>query len=618
MTITRLELLAMIIGVRCIEFVRKELKLEIEETYLFTDSQCALKWTETEKALPVFIKNRVKEIKSHGDISFRYVSTKENPADVASRGVTMDQLQNNQLWWHGSSWLSKPKNEWKIDENFVIAESKFENTEQDVETKKNEPLLKSEEAPALGSDNNSPCGIKSEKYSSAIKLFRVTALDLRFIKRIKKQKCETESIASDELLLAENLWILHLQRKCYQDVHESITNGKKCTIKQQLGVFIDKNGLLRCRGRLENANISDADRYPILLPKKDHITRLIIERDHKQQLHSGLSQTLSAVRYKFWIPSGRATVGSVLRQCILCRKIEGGAHKMPSMPPFPKGRVTEAVAFERTGLDYLGPLYMKTSGEYRKRAPWYGGYWERLVGLVKRSLRKSLGHRSLTDIQLQTVIKEIESVINSRPLLYVDDDINSNITLTPGHFLTLNPRTGIPEADYDDNDPDYKPYESSTKKLLKLWNKGQKLLNNFWEIWKKEYLISLRERTQSELKSHRVQSSFKPSVGDVVLIKDDLPRGLWKMGKVIKLIMSNDGQYRSAKVNLSNGRTIGRTLNHLYPVEVSDDHNSVEQTKLSKPVLKTSKQTEQTRPKRKTAIISSKRIKELIANKLIS
>ncbi|XP_053403147.1 uncharacterized protein LOC128558271 [Mercenaria mercenaria] len=496
----------------------------------------------------------------------------------------------------------------------------------------------------------------------------------------------------------------NLQRKCYQDVYESITNGKKCTIKQQLGVFIDKNGLLRCRGRLENANISDAARYPILLPKKDHFTRLIIERAHKQQLHSGLSQTLSAVRYKFWIPSGRATVRSVIRQCILCRKIEGGAYKMPPMPPFPKGRVTEAVAFERTGLDYLGPLYIKTSGEYRKvwvclftclvtravhletvhdtsteefllalfiaqrgspmeinsdnakqfklasdtihliwqntiksddvqtyvsnhgikwnfiveRAPWYGGYWERLVGLVKRSLRKSLGRRSLTDIQLQTVIKEIESVINSRPLLYVDDDINSNITLTPGHFLTLNPRTGIPEADYDDNDPDCEPYESSTKKLLKLWNKGQKLLNNFWEIWKKEYLISLRERTQSELKSHRVQSSFKPSVGDVVLIKDDLPRGLSKMGKVIKLIMSNDGQYRSAKVNLSNGRTIGRTLNHLYPVEVSDDHYSAEQTKLSKPVLKTPKQTEQTRPKRKTATMSRKRIQELIANKLIS
>ncbi|XP_053392151.1 uncharacterized protein LOC128554862 [Mercenaria mercenaria] len=168
---------------------------------------------------------------------------------------------------------------------------------------------------------------------------------------------------------------------------------------------------------------------------------------------------------------------------------------MPPMPPFQKGRVTEAVAFERTYLGYLGPLYIKTSGEYRKvwvclftclvtravhletvqdmsteefllalrrfiaqrgspmeinsdnakqfklasiksddvqtyisnhgikwnfiveRAPWYGGYWERIVGLVKRSLRKSLGRRSLTDIQLLTVIKEIESVINSRPFL---------------------------------------------------------------------------------------------------------------------------------------------------------------------------------------------------------
>ena len=45
------------------------------------------------------------------------------------------------------------------------------------------------------------------------------------------------------------------------------------------------------------------------------------------------------------------------------------------------------------------------------------------------------------------MLKEVESVVNSRPLVYVDDDVNLNITLAPGHFLSLNPRTGIPNLE---------------------------------------------------------------------------------------------------------------------------------------------------------------------------
>ena len=75
-------------------------------------------------------------------------------------------------------------------------------------------------------------------------------------------------------------------------------------------------------------------------------------------------------------------------------------------------------------------------------APWMGGVYERLVGIVKRSLRKSLGHKFLTLIQLQTLLKEIEATVNSRSLVYLNDDINSNIALTPNHFLGLNPTKG--------------------------------------------------------------------------------------------------------------------------------------------------------------------------------
>jgi hypothetical protein len=67
-------------------------------------------------------------------------------------------------------------------------------------------------------------------------------------------------------------------------------------------------------------------------------------------------------------------------------------------------------------------------------ASWMGGAYERLVGIVKRSLRKSLRHKFLTLVQMQTLLKEVEATVNSRPLVYVNDDINLNITLTPDNF----------------------------------------------------------------------------------------------------------------------------------------------------------------------------------------
>ena len=96
-----------------------------------------------------------------------------------------------------------------------------------------------------------------------------------------------------------------------------------------------------------------------------------------------------------------------------------------------------------------------------------------MVGIVKRSLRKSVGCKLLTLIQLQTLIKEVEAVVNTRPLVYVNDDINSTITLTPSHFLTINPKIGIPETSDDSSDADYTPADSSCDRLLAIWKKGQ-------------------------------------------------------------------------------------------------------------------------------------------------
>ena len=101
-----------------------------------------------------------------------------------------------------------------------------------------------------------------------------------------------------------------------------------------------------------------------------------------------------------------------------------------------------------------------------------GGFTERLVGLVKRDFRKTINRNLLTYIQLQTLLKEVEASINTRLLVYVGDDLESSITLSPGHFLTLNPNTGVPELEFDPNDRDYNPFEGSAERLLQIWKKG--------------------------------------------------------------------------------------------------------------------------------------------------
>ena len=103
--------------------------------------------------------------------------------------------------------------------------------------------------------------------------------------------------------------------------------------------------------------------------------------------------------------------------------------------------------------------------------PWMGGFYKRMVGLVKRTLRKAIGKASLGNGHLLTVLKEAEAVVNSRPLVYIADGIQSPITLTPAHFLTLNPNIGIPIMEIDE-DSEFTPIPNVAEKLIKHGKRG--------------------------------------------------------------------------------------------------------------------------------------------------
>uniref|UniRef100_A0A5S6PZR0 Integrase catalytic domain-containing protein n=1 Tax=Trichuris muris TaxID=70415 RepID=A0A5S6PZR0_TRIMR len=83
-------------------------------------------------------------------------------------------------------------------------------------------------------------------------------------------------------------------------------------------------------------------------------------------------------------------------------------------------------------------------------AAWWGGWWERLIRMLKELLRSTLGRASLNYEELLTVLCDCEAVMNSRPLTYVSDGKAYLEPLTPTMFLQDIRQVGM--ADFDDVD----------------------------------------------------------------------------------------------------------------------------------------------------------------------
>ena len=90
-------------------FVIHQIKHMPQLYTLYTDSQCVLSWLKQKENKDTFVRNRILEINDKNDITFRYINTKHNPADLPTRGMPIDELKESKLWWNGPEWLLKEK-----------------------------------------------------------------------------------------------------------------------------------------------------------------------------------------------------------------------------------------------------------------------------------------------------------------------------------------------------------------------------------------------------------------------------------------------------------------------------------------------------------------------------
>jgi len=169
--------------------------------------------------------------------------------------------------------------------------------------------------------------------------------------------------------------------------------------------------------------------------------------------------------------------------------------------------------------DYLAKMNIKWQFNL-SRAPWWGGQFERMVGIVKQAFNKSVGNGTLTWAELQDVVLDVEVALNNRPLSYVEEDVQLPL-LTP-NMLQFGRANLLPdpEARHQEN-PDLRKrarYLARCKDVI-------------WKRWSAEYLRGLRERHNKHSKR---QLSLRS--GDVVIIKgDEKNRGQWRLGIVDEL-----------------------------------------------------------------------------------
>ena len=209
-----------------------------------------------------------------------------------------------------------------------------------------------------------------------------------------------------------------------------------------------------------------------------------------------------------------------------------------------------------------------------ERAPWWGGFFERLIQSLKRCLKKMIGRARLTYEELVTEVAEVKLILNSRPLTYLSaDDVDE--PLTPSHLICGTRLLSLPDHLCYNNseDEDYQPHSSAT--FTRRVKYLRSILDRFWTRWRQEYLLELRE-------SHRRLEGRRPdkvNVRDVVIIYDDIPRGLWKLGVIEKTIMGRDREIRGAIVRVGSGSQsssfLRRPIQRLYPLELRSVESSV-------------------------------------------
>ncbi|XP_066260797.1 uncharacterized protein [Euwallacea similis] len=348
LTVPRLELCGALVMARLMSKIRASARLQFDRCVCWSDSSIVLSWLKmSPSSLKIFVSSRVSEIQSlAGEYEWRHVPTKENPADLLSRGVFPNKLVEVSLWWNGPSFLLSEERHWP---------NTFEGSKEVPEVRVSKGVF------ALVSVGD----CLFERYSDFNRLIRITACVLRFIlncrSRSLKRDVVSGSLSSLELNDATKTLVRIAQRDSFPDEYDRLTGGIALSPKSKLlslSPFVDREGVMRVGGRLRNSPYHFDKKHPMLLSPKHRLSRMLCEYEHKRLMRAGPQLLLSSIREKFWIVASRNLIRATVRNCIACSRFNPQC-LAPIMGDLPQERLTVGRVFSVVGVDYMGPLHIR-------------------------------------------------------------------------------------------------------------------------------------------------------------------------------------------------------------------------------------------------------------------
>ena len=267
-TIPRLELQAAVLSVTLDCFIRSSMSLIFSQSYFWTDSQIVLDYIRnSNRRFPVFVSNRVAKIVTHSSPGqWNHVRGADNPADVISRGTTVERL-NQDRWGKGPLFLRAQRSTWK--DTFQACEAISDDPEEIY-------VCNAADVNAEITDKNNPFDRILHHYSSWNAMRRGLAWLRRFVAKLNKQSKTTGELSSEELDVAGVMLIKHAQQLHYgEDMVRMRSNQnirKSCDLKA-LSPFIDQDGVIRVGGRLAHASLEE--NQPVIVPFKSPISKAI-------------------------------------------------------------------------------------------------------------------------------------------------------------------------------------------------------------------------------------------------------------------------------------------------------------------------------------------------------
>ncbi|GFV22049.1 integrase catalytic domain-containing protein [Trichonephila clavipes] len=431
-SIPRLELCGAHLLSKLFKSVLRTLKYYTFDVFAWTDSKIVLSWLSGHpRQWKTFVANRTSEIiEVLPTKHWRHVPSKENPADIASRGIDPKCLPDCKLWWQGPPWLRLETSSWPK------AESSCDEASDEVKAEQKSVSIFN----LFTHTSNDVIHGLFEHYSSLTKVIRIFAYCQRFIKNCKKIASQGSSISSSHINTT------------------SLTFSETKTAEETIIRWVqDEHGLVRVGGRLQNSQLPFNSKHPIILPSQHSISELLIKEQHIAHLHAGPTLLAHVLRQSHWIVGSRKLINKYIRKCLKCNKFKTSTTTPQLMGNLPKHRAMLERPFFSCGIDYAGPVLIKCNkGRGTKSTK---GYIDLFVCLATKAVH----------------IEAISYYLSKSSIDW--------------HFIP--PSSPHFEGDVLLSVPEELP---STSNLRDRWELLQNIKRGFWNKWSSELVSSLQPR----------------------------------------------------------------------------------------------------------------------------